>query len=151
ASAATPTRTLTFVIADRPAGAAWSQVGTIGGDATSWTHTSPDPAKTHQYRVRARIDSQGLMTSAYSTASAVVQLQAPPLAPTLVSPTGVVDRDEGITFVWEHNPVDTSDQAAYRLQYRLGTSTWTTLTGTTVQERTIAAPGVSGTLEWRVQ
>ena len=97
---------------------------------TSWTHTAPDPAKTHAYRVRMAADGPvgsgwDYLTSAWSARSATVQLQAPPSAPTDVAPD-VADATGVVPVSWQHNPVDSSLQSAYEVQWRLvGGSSWT--------------------------
>lgn len=113
-----------YTIQDNPDGAGWVTVATVG-NVTSWTHQSADPAKTHRYRVAARTTGPTL-TGTYSAASATVALQAPPNAPTLVSPSSTtVDMALPVTLVWQHNPVDASDQTGALVNYRLvGTTVW---------------------------
>lgn len=112
------------VVQDNPGGAGWTNVATVGAE-DSWTHTSVNASVTHQYRVVAFTASQNLY-SEWSSASAVVQLLAPPLAPTVSFPQGtVIDRAQNIRVAWEHNPVDTTAQTQYQLQWRLNGGTWT--------------------------
>ncbi|WP_435298542.1 fibronectin type III domain-containing protein [Timonella sp. A28] len=143
------------IIQDNPGGTGWVTVATVGA-VTSWTHSNPDTSKTHQYRVLTRVYTYGVnasyyVPSDYSAASAVVQLLAPPLAPTRVKPTGTLDRDLPVTFEWTHNPVDTTDQTAYELQYRVAGSNWITTTGSSESTWTLPAPGVTGSIEWQVR
>ncbi|WP_313276777.1 fibronectin type III domain-containing protein [Timonella senegalensis] len=133
---------------DKPAGGVGVLVATVAGTATAWTDATPDTAKTHQYYVVARA---GTLASAASTPSNVVQLLAPPLAPSRVGPTGAVDRAKAVLFAWKHEAVDTTAQSAYELQYRVNGGSWVVLTGTTAQTRSVTALGVSGTLEWQVR
>ena len=122
--------------------------------ALPWTHVSPNPAVTHQYTVRARIASGGssstTLYSAYSAASAVVQLQAPPAAPGSLAPNGTVTAsDAPTTFSWANVSVDSSPQEAYELRYRLTGGAWTTLAGTTDDTRTLSLG--EGDWEWQVR
>lgn len=142
------------VIQDNPGGTGWVDVATVG-DVTSWADTAPDTNVTHQYRVATRVYTYGVgsagLTGGWSTPSAVVQLIAPPLAPSRRLPVGTIDRAAILTFAWTHNPVDTTDQTAYELQYRVNGGAWVLLTGTTADVRMVSALGVSGTLEWQVR
>lgn len=112
-----------FDVYDDAAGTgSWVKTG-LGANVTTWTHPAPDPAKTHRYKVRA-VNSTGSAESAFS---ATVQLQAPPNAPTGLTAPAVFDATTAQTFSWSHNPVDTSAQTAYEIQYRLkGAGTWST-------------------------
>lgn len=97
-----------------------------GGSTTTgertWTHASPSTSQTHRYRVRAR---NGAGVSAWSAWSATVQLQAPPLAPTILAPTDPQDVGTPTQISWRHNPADASPQRQYRVAYRAqGTTTW---------------------------
>ncbi|WP_333811094.1 fibronectin type III domain-containing protein [Timonella senegalensis] len=133
---------------DKPAGGVGVLVATVAGTATAWTDATPDTSKTHQYYVIAKA---GALASAASTPSNVVQLLAPPLAPSRVGPTGAVDRAKAVLFAWKHEAVDTTAQSAYELQYRVNGGSWVVLTGTTAQTRSVTALGVSGTVEWQVR
>lgn len=121
-----------------------------------YTHQSPSNTVTHQYKVRAKITSQAsgvVVTGAWSTASNVVQLPAAPAAPTGLDPNGALTVDDlRPTLRWKHNPIDSSAQTAANVQYRLvGASTWTTVTATTAEQVTLAAPLPVGAYEWQVQ
>lgn len=157
-NAAMQGRTRTFLIEDRPGGGSWVQVGSIGSSATSWTHNDADPAVTHQYRVRARTTSGGLdHTSGYSSASAVVQLQAAPKQPSRVGPKDSVALviGEPVDVVWTHNPVDTTEQTAAEVQWRVDGGSWTTVPVTGSANTVAITPGTGSAtrarLEWRVR
>lgn len=143
------------IIEDNPGGTGWTEVATVG-NVSSWTYAAPDNAVTHQFRVKTVVymynagDTERL-TSAPSKVSEIVQLIAKPLAPTMLAPTGTVDRDLQLVFRWKHNPVDTTKQSAYNLKYRLDGGPWIDLTGTTAQTVTIPALEVSGTIDWQIQ
>lgn len=122
------------------------------GASPTYTHASPNPAQTHQYRVRA---VQGSLVSGYTT-SGVVQLDAPPNAPTPTATPGWVDAHAPVTVRWRHNPVDMAAQTKYALRWRYaGSSTWTTLATVTssTPAHTFAVdtftPDV--TVEWQAQ
>lgn len=122
--------------------------GTLVGTSVSlpWTHAAPNPAVPHVYTVRSK---RGSLVSGHSAPSNTVQLQAPPLAPTGLSPNGV-DRagDEDVRFSWVHSPVDSSEQTVYELRYR-DASTWTTVAGTTDEHRDISLSVAD--YEWQVR
>lgn len=135
-----------------------SALAVLAGTPTSWAHAAPSTAVTHTYRLRSRAyqDTPDLV-SAYSLPSNVVQLQAPPHAPTNLSPASTtIDADLDRTLTWKYNTADSSRQHKYELRYRLvGDASWTT-TG----ELTSAAPShvlPGGTLpngalyEWQVR
>ena len=116
-----------------------------------YTHVDPNPAVPHQYTVRTnrRAGSTDL-TSAWSSASNTVQLVSPPNPPAGLTPNGgVAPSDEDVTFAWVHNPVDSSDQSAYELQYREPAGVWTTLAGTVDTSRDVTLP--AGDVEWQVR
>lgn len=130
-------------------------LATIASSSAFYTHTAPNPAVTHKYRVKSKIASPAL-TSAYSTESNTVQLLAPPNAPTGLSPTGVVkDATASISLQWQHNPVDTTTQTAYEWSYRIDGAAWVDsgkLTSTS-QSRTVAGGTWTNghTIEWRIR
>lgn len=112
-------------IEDSADGTTWVQVGTPTA-GSPWTHVGPSTAVTHRYRVRAV--APGPLVSAWSATSNTVTLIAPPNAPTSLQPAGVFDAAEAQSFMWQHNPVDTTPQSAYELQSRYSTdggTTWT--------------------------
>lgn len=144
-----------YVVEDNPGGTGWVQVGTPG-NVSSWVHTSPNASVTHQYRVKTVVYLYGAsdaprLTSAVSSASAIVQLLAPPLAPTILAPVGVHDRELPIIFRWKHNPVDTTKQAAYNLRYRIDGEAWIYFAGTTASSVTVPAPELTGSIDWQIQ
>lgn len=123
-----------------------------------FVHLSPNSAVTHTYRMVARLWSETTnritLYSAKSAASNTVQLLAPPLAPTGLTPNGPTygaGSASTLTLRWTHNPVDTTDQTAAEVQWReQGTSSWTTVTATTSESRSITMPP-PGDYEWRVR
>ncbi|MGV8846368.1 hypothetical protein [Tessaracoccus sp.] len=96
------------------------------GAAATYTHSAPNPSQTHQYRVRAKTPSGTTLYSGYST-SGVVQLLARPNAPTseIITSTqqsgAYVEATFASTLSWTHNPVDSSAQTAYEVQYQIST------------------------------
>lgn len=94
----------------------------------------------YYFRVR---NTRGALVSAWTESDLVITI-TPPNAPTLVSPTsgeaiGSTTASKSVAFQWQHNPIDGSAQTAYTLRYRRTTSsTWTTVTGTTAQTRSVS-------------
>lgn len=148
-------RTRTFIIEDNPDGKGWTQVGTIGGSATSWTHENPDPAVTHQYKVATRITSGRDHQSAFSAHSNTVQLQAAPKRPTRQQPKDASTYEVGdeLRFEWTHNPVDTTAQTAAELAWRIDGGDWHT-EEVDSDDHVSVTPETDETralLEWRVR
>lgn len=107
-------------------GGAWTLLATVAAGTPTYTHAAPSASVTHQYRVRYKTTAgpQGTLYSGYAS-SAVVQLAAPPSAPTNLGPGGVAVAGEAVTLTWRHNPVDTSPQSKYQVRRRKqGSSTW---------------------------
>lgn len=115
-----------------------SALATLASGTTSYTHTSPNAAQVHVYRVRAKA---GALTSGY-VVSGTVQLLAPPNAPTLTPGGGYAPVEVAWVVGWVHNPVDSTPQTAYEMQSSTnGGASWST-TGkvtSTTQSRTFAA------------
>ena len=117
------------------------------GVSLPWTHVAPDPGVPHTYTVQGVI---GSVVGAWSSPSNTVQLIAPPNAPTSLAPNGAVRAsDEDVVFSWRHNPVDSSDQSTFELQWRVDGGAFTTVTGTTVQQVAVTVP--VGSVEWQVR
>jgi hypothetical protein len=115
-----------------------------------YTHVAPDPAVPHTYTVRAVRTSPDAVASGWSAASNTVQLISPPNAPAALVPNGAVwASDTDVTFSWAHNPVDSSAQSAFELQWRLDAGSWTTVAGTTVQSATVTIE--VGSVDWQVR
>ena len=121
---------------------------TVGtGVSLPWTHVAPDPGVPHTYTVRGVVAG---VAGAWSSPSNTVQLIAPPNAPGALVPNGAVwPSDTDVVFQWAHNPVDSSAQSSFELQWRLDGGAWTTVTGTTDQSVTVTV-GV-GSVEWQVR
>lgn len=102
-------------------GSSWSALATVSGSTSTYTHTSPNVAVTHTYRVRTVINASGSvgngLASGYRNTN-TVQLAAPPNAPTVTAPTGTFDATQPITVTWIHNPVDSSDQTRFNIAYK---------------------------------
>lgn len=114
------------------AGGAWSVVASgLSSPTVTWTDTAP-PGGSNQYRVRAKaIDTPG-NTGPYGPygLSNVVSTMVPPLAPTLLAPSGQArDAHLPITLAWQHNPGgDAAPQTSYQVRYSSNSgSTWTTI------------------------
>lgn len=115
-----------------------SRSALLGSGVKSWTHTNPNPGQVHVYRVRARA---GSLLSSYATSNNV-QLLTAPNAPTL--PALPAYRDKAAEFVlsWTHNPVDSTAQKYYEVEYSTDGGTSWTSTGkvtSTISSRSFAA------------
>ncbi|UJQ87154.1 minor tail protein [Arthrobacter phage BaileyBlu] len=136
-----------------------SRMALLSGQPTTWTHTNPDPTKTHTYKLKAvagQNDDAPNTYSAFSGASNVIQLLTNPAAPTKLSPaSGTVDAATGsVTLTWQHNEVDGTAQTKYDLQYRLNGGSWTTVSATTgTQSHTFAAGTLpnGSVMDWQVR
>lgn len=132
-------------------------LATLNAGAASWVHPSPDPAKRHAYRVEAVSprSPSGELVSAMGGTSASVQLQAPPMEPSIVGPD-VADGDEAIDLEWVHNPVDGSEQRKFELRHRPApsfswTSTGEVVSGATSWTLPAGAYPNGGSFEWQVR
>lgn len=143
-------------------GTTWGSPTVLAGSPTSWTHSTPNTASTWAYKLKVRTgedanDAAPLLVSAFSSQSNTVQLLTNPAAPSKLSPSSVaLDATEDIEFKWQHNDVDSTDQTAYELQWRvLGGSTWTTTGKTTAAGYSKVFPAgtfTNGTtIEWQVR
>lgn len=132
-----------------------------GSSVSSWTHTNPAAGSTWSYRVRTQAgaaagDAAPDLYSPFSTRSNTVQLLTNPKAPTGMSPASTAfDATEPVTFTWQHNDADGTDQTAYEIQYRVGTGAWvsTGKINSTVSARTFPANTFTNgvTINWQVR
>ncbi|UBH06482.1 hypothetical protein K8P10_001993 [Leucobacter sp. Psy1] len=123
-----------------------------------WTHQNPDPAVTHRYTVRAR---RGTLLGSWSSASNTVELQAPPKAPTALTPNGgALDGDSPLILRWQHNPADASEQTRRRIEFqRPGETSWRLLGEIRTADEfvlindpaTQLGAGSYGSVSWRVR
>jgi hypothetical protein len=108
-----------------------SALATITAGTSSYTHTAPNPAQRHVYRVRSRNTDVGALSSA-TVQSNVVQLLTAPAKPTVPAPAAFQDKAAIFRLSWVHNPIDSSAQTKRQVRYSLdGGSTWTTGAKTT--------------------
>lgn len=115
-----------------------SALATLPSGVVSYTHSSPNSAQVHVYRVRA---VAGSLVSGWAETGSV-QLQAPPNKPSLPSMNPFADRAVAFTYSWQHNPVDTTAQTAYEVSTSTnGGSTWSTTgkVSSTAQQRVFPA------------
>lgn len=127
------------------------------GNVTTWTHTSPSPSASHQYRLRATTSTPAL-SSVDSPASNTVTILAPPNPPSGLTPPppSAVDATTALVLSWVHNPTDTTAQTKYEVQHRVvGAGSWTS-TGTvtsTASTHTLAAGTYANgvTIEWQAR
>jgi len=141
-------------------GSTWSSLTTtLPAGTTTYTHSSPDPGVTHTYRVRTRVVSTGNLGNGLNSGfrqSATVQLAAPPSTPIVLGPSSAQDPALPITLLWQHVPVDSSDQVKYQLRWRAaGEVTWQEQSQETSEDQQYTIP--EGTLdsgitfEWQVR
>ena len=118
------------IVQESANGGAWTQVAVVIAGTNTWTHTSPNPAVTHQYRVAP--EQYGIM-GAWAT-STVVQFLVAPLTPTSLTPTGTtVDPADVVVATWTHQPVDGTAQTAYEHRVKK-------VGGTYVSSGTVSSP-----------
>jgi hypothetical protein len=130
----------------------------VNNGVTSYTHPSPDPAKQHKYRLRARTTSGPTLYSAYSgTTSATTGATYPPDAPSGLSPDGLsVDPTLAVTLSWTHNATDGTAQTAREVEHRLaGSTAWATTGKAATSGATWPLPAntyeAEQTVEWRAR
>lgn len=135
-------------------GATWSAWASVTGhtglamSVTARTITGLNSAYVWRFRIVTGVNSPALTST--SAASAIVQVLAPPSAPTLLAPTQVQSSEDLTTFQWRHNPVDGSDQTAAELQYRVDGGAWVGYSTTMASEATIG-PLPIGVIEWQAR
>lgn len=118
------------VVQESVNGGAWTQVAVVIEGANTWTHTSPNPAVTHQYRVAPGYNG---ILAAWTT-STVVHFLVAPLTPTSLTPAGTtVDPADVVVATWTHQPVDGTAQTAYEHQIK-------EVGGTYVSSGTVSSP-----------
>ena len=128
----------------------------IANGTGSYTHSAPNPAQTHEYRMTSHVATPSL-TSGYSATSNTVQLEAPPNAPTSLVPSGTtVDGSNDIVLTWLHNSVDTTAQTKYEVQYQVDGGAFTSMgqVASTASTATVTAGtwGANGhTIGWQVR
>lgn len=140
-------------LAWRQEGGAWQYPGWTS-TGTSYVIKSPDPSLPLQYAVLAEVDTQGKTLTSTWVYSPLVQLLAPPAAPTSLSPE-LADAALPITLSWRHNTVDSSEQSAREIRWRpAGTSAWNGIPKAAAADTTHVVPvGLwePGTVEWQVR
>lgn len=97
-------------------GSSWQTLATVSAGTSTYKHVNPDPGLVHVYRVRARNTSTGNLTSAWVQSNSV-QLLAAPNAPSLANLPPFADKAVALPVEWTHNPVDTTPQTAYEVEY----------------------------------
>ena len=106
-------------------------LGTVAGGTSTFKHSNPPTTQVHVYRVAAQTTATPTLTSAY-TQSNSIQLLTAPNAPTLKTLPQTANKTVALTVTWTHNPVDSTAQTAYQIQYSTDAGkTWTTVAKTT--------------------
>jgi hypothetical protein len=131
-------------------GSTWSTVHTFDAvdlsttTTTDWTDTGAPTSGTVQYRATVKTNggTQGTLSAAATLSNALV-LNTPPLAPTNLSPSGLVDVASPVTLAWEHTPSsDGAAQSSRQIQY-------STDSGAT-QTDIVAGDSTTSTYDWTV-
>ena len=120
-----------------------ARLALVPSGSGSWTHPSPDPAKSHTYRLRA-VSSTPVLYSGYSATSKTVNVPTQPNPPTIVSPTVAVDAARPVVVEWLHNAVDTYPQSAFNIRWRTGGGAWVYVNKQVSSEQSYTLP--AGTL-----
>jgi len=110
------------------AGDTWTELATVAVGTTSYKHVDPNAALVHVYRVRARNTATPNLTSAWVESNSV-QLLAAPNKPTLSGLPSFADKAAELLVSWTHNPVDTTPQTAYEVEYSTNGGSSYTSTG----------------------
>lgn len=140
-------------------GTVWTVKTTTAVGVLTYTHTTPNPALPHLYRIRAIVNTTGVIGTGLASGYAVtntVQLLTPPNAPTNLAntPAGTADRAQPIVLTWSHNAVDSTPQTKYTLQHRPVGGSWTTVGPITSSVSSYTLPAntyTTGTaFEWQV-
>lgn len=142
---------------DSAGGAPYVLLATVAGGTGTYTHVGPSGA-THVYRVfhKTNAGAQGVLTSTYSQSN-LVQVVAPPNAPTNLAPSGIpLDATAIIPFTWLHNPVDSSPQSKFQVRHRIvGAPGWTEPAAVTSVASTWNLPAATYAnglnIEWQVR
>jgi len=130
-------------------GFTWSASTTVSGSPV--TSFSTSVSGTALIRVR---NKNAVGVSDWLVSDPITTI-CPPAPPTLRTPSGsVYDMAQGdIEFSWLHNSLDGSTQTAYKLRYAINGGSWTTLSGTTAQSRTVSRGNfsVGDSVTWQVR
>lgn len=116
---------------------------------TSYRIVGASPLESHMFTVGHQTPN-GLSVTATSN---TIRLASAPLAPTVLAPSGVPKPAGGeVTFVWRHNPMDSSSQTKYELRYRTQSrGQWITVTGTASQSHKATLSSSASVCEWQVR
>ena len=137
-------------------GLTWSAYSLISGHTglastvTSRVVSGLSGAQIHKIGVVTRVNTPSL--SSNSADSAALQLSAPPLAPLVLGPSGVISTQQAAVFLWDHQPVDSTAQTAAEVRHQPAGGSWTTASVTTAETFTRAAGYFSpGVIEYQVR
>lgn len=111
-------------------GTTWTTLTNLANDVNSYVWENPPSVPSVVFDARTVIESSGSVGNGLASArrqSNAVVLTTPPAAPSALSPNGVVyDAVNERTFSWQHNTIDSSEQSAYEIRYRIVGGEWTT-------------------------
>lgn len=137
-------------------GANYTLLTTVAGTVLSYTHAAPDLLVTHKYRLRHKTTTLPTLYSGYAYTD-IVQLAAPPFAPTNLSPNGIaLDATQDIHATWVHNSSDSSPQTKWQGRHRVvGAPDWVytgIITSSLSEALLLANTYANGlTVEWEIQ
>lgn len=128
----------------------WSNVAGATGLSMTVTQTNVtvDPALSYRWRNIVTVSSPTLQATSEAT-TPILYVQRPN-KPRLTGPNTVQSSAAQTLFTWSHESVDGSPQSAYELRTRPVGNGWATVSGTTVQERSVSI-SVPGMYEWQVR
>lgn len=116
------------------AGGSWSSWATVHtttaiapiGASVTFRHVDVDPTRRHRYRNRLEnVTDSPTFQGNWSNESAVIELLAPPNAPSSVNPNGVtIDAGKDWPVSWVHNPVDSTEQTRREVRTRVNGGDW---------------------------
>jgi len=147
-------------------GSTWSTVHTFDATdlstsaSTDWTDTAAPTSGTVQYRATVKTNggTQGVLSSTATLSNEMV-LNVPPLAPTNLTPSGLVDVASPIVLAWDHTPSsDGAAQSSRQIQYSTDSGSTQTdiVTGNSTAETyswTVDTDDFDAgeTIQWRVR
>lgn len=133
---------------------AWVEFRVRAPGATDATLADPDLTVTHRFRARAVGTGTPALNSSW-VYSNVVELAAPPAAPTGLGPSSAWDATEARTLTWRYVPTDGSQQERFQIRHRLAGGAWVTVPAVDAEVSAWTLPASTytngDTVEWQVR
>ena len=123
----------------------------FGATTTSRDITTLDELKLQRVRVITYVNSTPSELSATSQPSAAINLIVKPNPPTVLAPNTNQADSRPTWFKWRHNPLDSSDQTAYQVEYTKSGDAPVTLTGTSTNVEQVSATLTTGDYSARIR